>query len=182
MNDSNPKKKPIFDLSALNLPDLTDSFSDDKQHTEQSGEKFIVFALDDELFAVSSNQVAEVTRPLAVTPLPNVPEWLLGIANLRGEIISVADLQKILGKKISKFSPKSKFVIVRSQNSGASIAFTIHKLSELVTLSNEEIQTVKDEKSPHIFGKAAYKSNTLQLIDLVKLFASLELRAAKTQA
>ncbi len=63
-----------------------------------TGEKFIVFVLDDELFAISSKQVAEVTHPLAVTPLPNAPEWLLGIANLRGEIISVADLQKILAK------------------------------------------------------------------------------------
>ncbi len=180
MDDSNPKKKPIFDLSALNLPDLTDSLSNDKQHAQQSGEKFIVFALDDELFAVSSNQVVEVTRPLAITPLPNVPEWLLGIANLRGEIISVADLQKNLEKKSSNLSPKSKFVIVRSHNSDASVAFTIDKLSELITLSNEEIENVEDEKSPHIFGKAAYKSNTLQLIDLVKLFASLELKTAKT--
>ncbi len=174
MDDSNLKKKPIFDLSALNLPSLPDALADDKQSARQSGEKFIVFVLDNELFAISSKQVAEVTQPLAVTVLPNAPEWLSGIANLRGEIISVADLRKILGKN-SNLPPKAKFVIVRSPNSDALTAFSVDKLSEFVTLTNDEIQTVKNDKSPHIFGKAAYKSNSLQLMDLAKLFTTVEI-------
>ncbi len=173
MDDANLKKKPIFDLSALNLPSLPDALADDKQSVRQSGEKFIVFILDSELFAISSKQVAEVTQPLAVTPLPNAPEWLAGIANLRGEIISVADLRKILGKN-SNFSPKAKFVVVRSPNSDALTAFSVDKLSEFVTLNNNEIQTVKNHKTPHIFGTAVYQSNPLQLIDSAKLVASLE--------
>lgn len=174
MDDANLKKKPIFDLSALNLLSLPDALADDKQSVRQSGEKFIVFVLDDELFAISSKQVAEVTQPLAVTPLPNAPEWLVGIANLRGEIISVADLRKTLGKK-SNLSPKGKFVVVRSQNFDALTAFSVDKLSEFVTLTNDEIQTVNNEKSPLIFGKAAYNSNSLNLLDLAKLFVSLKM-------
>lgn len=168
------KKKPIFDLAALNLPSLPDALADDKKSARQSGEKFIVFVLDDELFAVSSKQVAEVAQPLAVTLLPNAPEWLLGIANLRGEIISVADLRKILGKQ-SNLSPKAKFVVVRSQNSDALTAFSVDKLSEFVTLTSDEIQFVKNDKSPHIHGTAVYQANPLQIIDLVKLLASLEI-------
>ena len=170
MDYANREKKPIFDLSALNLTSLPDALADDKQSVRQTAEKFIVFVLDDELFAISSKQVAEVTQPLAVTNLPNAPEWLVGIANLRGEIISVANLRKILGKN-SNFPPKAKFVIVRSPNSDTLTAFSVDKLSEFTTLSKEEIQTVKVEKSPYIFGKAAYKSKTLHLIDLTRLFA-----------
>ncbi len=182
MNDANLKKKPIFDLAALNLPSLPDALADDKQSARQTGEKFIVFVLDNELFAISSSRVAEVTQPLAVTQLPNAPEWLLGIANLRGEIISVADLRKILGKN-SNLSPKAKFVIVRSPNSDAMTAFSVDKLSEFVTLTSDEIQVVKDEKSPHIFGKAAYQSKTLQIIDLEKLFSALNgIPSSKTRS
>ena len=168
-----PKKTPIFDLSALNSPSLPDALADDKQSARQTGEKFIVFVLDDELFAISLKQVAEVTQPLAVTMLPKSPEWLLGIANLRGEIISVANLRKILGKNPNT-SPKGKFVVVRSQHSDILTAFSVDKLSEFVTLTNNEIQTVKNDKSPYIFGTAIYRANSLQLIDLEKLFASLE--------
>src|SRR5689334_910486 len=96
-------------------PDLTDSLFLENQTAEASGEKFIVFFLDGELYAVSAAQVAEVVQMLAITPLPNVPEWLLGIANLRGEIISVVDLPKLWNKKTSQNPAKAKLIVLRGQ-------------------------------------------------------------------
>ena len=174
MNDANQINKPIFDLSVLNLPSLPDAFADDKPSAQQSGEKFIVFVLDNELFAVSSKRVAEVAQPIAVTPLPNLPEKLLGIANLRGEIISVANLRKILGKNNSNAATKTKFIILRPHNSFSPIAFAVDKLSEFITLSNKEIEPVDQSESPFIFGKNTYKSKPLQFINLEKLFAAVE--------
>ncbi len=181
MNELSEITKPVFDLSALNLPNLTNPIAGDKHFARQSGEKFIVFDLGGKLFAVSSEQVAEVIHPPTVTPLPNVPEWLFGIANLRGEIISVVDLRQILTKENSVIAPKSKCVIARSSGSNTSIAFTVDKLSELITLSKEEIRNAGKDKSPYIFGEAAYRSNTLQLIDLEKISAFLEFGATAVQ-
>ena len=112
MTDLPAKKLPNFDLSAFDLPNLTDSLSDEEKSTQKQGEKFVVFALDDELFAVSAKQVAEVVNPLPLTTLPNVPEWLLGVANLRGNIISVVNLLKLWDKKPTLFSPKTKFIVL----------------------------------------------------------------------
>lgn len=174
MDETITQKKPIFDLSALNLPDLTDASSSGINAEQQPGEKFIVFFLGDKLFGVSSAQVAEVTHPLTVTPLPNAAGWLSGIANLRGEVITVIDLQKILENFNSALMPKSKFVVARWSKSAPSIAFTVDKLSELVTLSKDEITPVENGERDYMFGSAVYKANTLQLIDLKKLAASLE--------
>lgn len=169
MTDLQAKKAPIFDLSAFDLPNLNDSFSDNEKSAQKSGEKFVVFVLDDELFAVSAQQVSEVVQPLPLTTLPNVPEWLLGVANLRGNIISVVNLLKLWDKKNSPSSSKTKFIVLRSLNGETSIAFTVDKLSEIVTLPNEEIQIIKDDQS--LYGKAMHKSNIIHLIDTEKLLS-----------
>lgn len=163
-------------FSAPDLPDLNDSLFFEKQNSQASGEKFIVFFLDDELFAVSARKVSEVVHPTGVTPLPNVPEWLCGIANLRGEIISVVDLSKLWRRKVSQTPAKTKLIVLRAQNSNSSIAFTADKLSEIITLADDAIHFCEEESS-HIYGKTFHKSNVLNLIDTEKLVASLELHA-----
>ena len=170
MNKAIPKTEPLFDLSSLNLPNLTDSFFYDRQTANSDDEKFVVFLLDGEIFAVSAGQVTEVMRPLHVTPLPNSPAWLCGIANLRGEIISVLNLSKLCHKKSLPVSPKSKFIILKPKNSGSSIAFLVDRLSEIITLTKEDIKPAEDFC---FFGKAIYKTDSVNLLDTEKLFSSL---------
>lgn len=155
-------------------PDLAGSLSFENQAAQAAGEKFIVFFLDGELYAVSAAQVAEVVQMLNITPLPNVPEWLLGIANLRGEIISVVDLPKFWNKKTSPPPAKAKLIVLRGQNPNSSIALTVDKLSEIISLPDDKIR-FSEESVPFVFGKASHKSNSLSLIDTEKLLASLEL-------
>jgi purine-binding chemotaxis protein CheW len=159
---------------SADLPNLSSPFFFENQTAQAAGEKFIVFFLDGELYAVSAAQVAEVVQMLAITPLPSVPEWLLGIANLRGEIISVVDLPKLWNKKPSQNPAKSKLIVLRGQSPNSSIALTVDKLSEIITLSLDEIQ-FPEESIPFVFGKASHKSNPLSLIDTEKLLSSLEL-------
>jgi purine-binding chemotaxis protein CheW len=172
MNETTPLIEPLFDdLSSLNLPNLTDSFPANEKTNNSEGEKFVVFFLDDEFFAVSAEQVAEIVRPLDFTPLPNSPEWLHGIANLRGAIISVLNLSKICNKNSASDSSKSKLIVLKTKNSAASVAFPVDRLSEIITLLPErDIQPAEDAR---LRGTAAYKNAFVKLLDTEKLFASL---------
>jgi purine-binding chemotaxis protein CheW len=170
MNHSPRKNSPEFGLTGL---DLNASLFADEPKPQVVGEKYIAFSQGGEFYAVSSKKVIEVTASLAVAPLPNAPEWLRGIANLRGEIISVLNLPTLLRRRTSTPAPKSKFIVLRSQAFEFGVAFAADRLNEIVTLSNETIESVKNESSPFIFGKAVHQSNTLNLIDMEKLLASL---------
>ncbi|HLM60769.1 MAG TPA: chemotaxis protein CheW, partial [Pyrinomonadaceae bacterium] len=110
MNDLVQENSFAFDLPSLDLTRFSEL-----QTPQTIGEKYLVFFLDDELFAISTKKVAEATPALPVTVLPHSPEWLFGIANLRGEIISVVNTSALLRKKHSPTAPKSKFIILRSQ-------------------------------------------------------------------
>lgn len=175
MNDLTQKQSANFDLSALDLLDLGDAyFPEDKMLSAvPDGEKYIVFFLGTEIYAVLSKRVAEIFQPLAVTALPNTPLWLVGIANFRNEIISVIDLKKLWGKPGSPVSSKSKLIVLRPEAAGSPIAFAIDKLSEVVTLSEQNIHPISDQNSPCVYGKVLHKSNTLNLLDINNLLSSL---------
>jgi len=173
MNDTTPFFEPLFDdPSSLNLPDLTDSFPAPEQPEISDGEKFVVFFLDDELFAVPADEVAEIVRPMDFTPLPGSPAWLCGIANLRGEIISVLNLSKICDKRRASDSSKSKLIVLKARNAVSTIAFPVDRLSEIITLDGGDIQPAEDFR---LAGRAHYKTAAVNLLDTEKLFSSLVL-------
>jgi len=158
-----------FDLPSLDLRRFSEPASQ-----PLTGEKYLVFFSGDEFYAISSRKVVEVAPTLPVTVLPNAPEWLLGIANLRGEVISVLNLSILLEKKNSKPAPKPKFIILRSPAFESGVAFTADRISEIVIVPDEAVKFNDAAQSLPIFGKAIHKSQTLNLIDTEKLLASLK--------
>ncbi|HLM02772.1 MAG TPA: chemotaxis protein CheW [Pyrinomonadaceae bacterium] len=182
------QKSTSENLADIDFASLLDLAEDDlsflkEKPAEALGEKYVVFALDEEFYAVHSNLVAEVLSPLPVTPLPGVPVWLSGVANLRGEIISVVDLRKFWKKKpaadLDASSPqKNKLIVLRSSKDETKIAFIIDRLSEIVTLAPRDIKFSAadfENSFPTLFGKAAHESVTLLLFDAENLLSSLTL-------
>ncbi len=160
-----------FDLSALDLLDLSDPFFPEEKAFEIKGEKYIVFFLDSEMYAVPAKQVAEIFQPLNITPLPNVPKWLLGITNFRNDIISVVDLNKLWQKDTMPINPKSKLVVLRTENDDSRIAFSIDKFSEIVSFPPDKIRYVEDDSLPFINGKATHQTKLINLIDTEMLLS-----------
>lgn len=152
--------------------EMTESLFIDEDDLSNT-EKFVTFYLNNELFGVASKNVAEVTRTLPIAFLPNSPDWLSGIANLRGEVVPVLNLPKLLEKEPSETSQRTKFVVLQAGDSA--FAFVVDKLSEIVTLQTKTIEPVQEKLSPNIFGKADYKSNSLFLIDADRMLSSLVL-------
>jgi hypothetical protein len=60
-------------------------------------EQHVIFTLAGTEYAAPIANVIEIGRPMVVTPVPNVPDWVLGVANLRGDIISMVNLRAFLG-------------------------------------------------------------------------------------
>lgn len=169
MNAVAPENPFFFDLPSLDLTRFS------KPATQPPiGKKYLVFFSGDEYYAISSKKVIEVAPTLPVTVLPNAPEWLLGIANLRGEVVSVVNLLAVLQTKISKPVPKPKFIILRSPIFKSGVAFTADRISEIVNLPDEKVEFNDAVKPPSVFGKVVHKARALNLIDTEKLLASLK--------
>lgn len=163
--------------SLLDTNDQGISFFDSDITPEKEGEKYIVFQIDEKLYGVSSQNVSEVANPIPVTPLPNVPSWLMGISNLRGAIIPIVNLREFWKKKESK-SAKPKLIIFRSEEIDSAVAFEVDKLYEMVTLTEKDINfSAADfvDSFPTFFGKADFNSQTIYLLDAENLLNSVKL-------
>lgn len=151
--------------------------------TAASGEKYVVFGLGGELYAVHSRLVAEVLSTLPVTTLPGVPAWLAGVTNLRGEIICVVDLREFWQKPVQPATAldshsKHKLIVLHSAKNDLTAAFLVERFYEIVTLAPHDVKFSAadfENSFPTLFGKATHKSETLHLFDAENLLLSLAL-------
>lgn len=158
----------LFDVSYL--LDLTKAGKQDKS------EKYIIFRLDEETFGVSLRNVAEVCRSLPVTSLPNVPGWLAGIANLRGSLLTVMDLQGTDEKNSP--AAKSKIIVLTDPKSRDAIGLLVDQIIEITFLPAENILPFPVSKTlgvrSFVSGKTSYQNASLLVFDTQKFFSSSE--------
>lgn len=161
---------PVLPDGSLNIDT---SIYYDKPDVPQAGEKFVVFSLNEDLFAVAAEKIAEVTHPLPVAPLPGAHDRVLGLANLRGEIIAVINLKKMWNEKNLALPEKAKLIVLRSAGAETALAFQVDKLNEIVTLFDYEISPSGKSDPGQIYGVADHGPDKLRLLDTDKLRASL---------
>ena len=85
------------------------------------GQQYLRFFLHKTQFALPMQHTSEIKYRTDITPLPNVPPWVLGISNLRGEIISVVDLCQVLGLPRQGGTLGAHLVLIRNGNMSTGI-------------------------------------------------------------
>jgi purine-binding chemotaxis protein CheW len=75
--------------------------------------QLVCFAVAEEWYAIDMHAVVEVILVTRITAVPNVPAHILGIANVRGNIVSVTDLKSILGLGADRGSERRRVIVIR---------------------------------------------------------------------
>jgi|Deesub1362B_J571_1020462.scaffolds.fasta_scaffold00010_232 purine-binding chemotaxis protein CheW len=73
--------------------------------------KFLLFRIEEQIFGIEISTVVEIINPMKLTTLPEVPEYIVGVINLRGEAITVVDMRKRLS--MQKKPSKERIIVVR---------------------------------------------------------------------
>ncbi|MCX5976103.1 MAG: chemotaxis protein CheW [Coprothermobacterota bacterium] len=79
-----------------------------------AGSYLLVFSIGDRRCALSLAEVERVVRAAAVTPLPHLPETILGMIDIQGEVLPVIDLRVVLGLPVQPLSPGDQFIIAHT--------------------------------------------------------------------
>ena len=140
-------------------------------------ERYIVFKLDNANYAFPAINVAEVGQPLPVTALPFVPHWFLGVANLRGDILSVIGLRELWGKKTSAAGQRTKLIVIRSVKENLNVGLLVDQIREIRHYTKAEIARAAEQAEPHLSvyhaGKIDHDDQSLWLLDAEKLLETL---------
>jgi purine-binding chemotaxis protein CheW len=95
------------------------------------------FYVGDLLVGADIRQVEEINRQMDFTPLPHVPPFVLGVLNLRGNVVTVVDLRTILGVKPNSQSRRSHNVIIRFE--GERIGLAVDRIADVVRTTMDAI-------------------------------------------
>lgn len=139
-----------------------------------ASEQLVVFQLASEEYAIPISQVKEIIRYHGATKMPNTPEYMDGIINLRGKVISVIDLAgkfEISGKK----SSSKQALIVEA--AGQEVGLVVDSVTEVIRLEDNAIEVVNGiaQSSEFIRSIGKLDKRLLIILDLNKLFTHDEM-------
>lgn len=105
----------------------------------KQGEEYLICRISDEYYGFETKHMQEVFFVDHITPLPSTPDWLLGIINARGEIISVIDMKNFF--ELKKLTPKNKFKVLILHKEEMKFGILIDAIHDLVNLKRDELTT-----------------------------------------
>lgn len=136
----------------------------------------VTFELEDETYGINVMQVQEVLRETEVAPVPGAPHYVIGIINLRGNVVSVIDARIRFGLSTIERTDMTRIIVIEAQQQ--IIGILVDSVAEVVDIKMSEIETApnvgNDESSRYIDGVVSRDEKLLILVDLDKLLSEAE--------
>lgn len=138
--------------------------------------QLVTFRLADETYGIDVMHVQEVLRVSEIAPVPGAPPFVLGIINVRGNVVTVIDARSRFGLATAEISDLSRIVIIESDD--VVMGILVDSVAEVVELQLSEIDTApavgNEENSCYIQGVANHQSDLLIVVNLNKLLTGQE--------
>ena len=138
--------------------------------------QWVTFQLENETYGINVMQVQEVLRYTEIAPVPGAPEYVLGIINLRGNVVTVIDTRSRFGLPSGDVSENSRIVIIEAEKQV--IGIMVDSVAEVVYLRSSEIDAAPavgtEESAKFIQGVSNRDGQLLILVDLNKLLSDEE--------
>ncbi|QEP45034.1 chemotaxis protein CheW [Ectothiorhodospiraceae bacterium BW-2] len=146
-------------------------------------QQFLTFTLGEESYAVDILRVQEIKGWSPVTHIPNTPDYLRGVLNLRGTIVPIIDLRMRFQLQRVEYTPVT-VVIVLSVASGEkprTLGIVVDGVSDVLTVATDDIKPTPDFGGPisteYIHGLVSINEQMIMLLDIDLLLSIAELRA-----
>lgn len=140
--------------------------------------QIVGFRIGRETFGLPIASVREIVRVPEITSVPNAPDFIEGVINLRGRIIPVVDLRKRFGEVVGPPSKKNRIVVVEVEN--RSIGLMVNSASEVLKIPPSEIEpphsVFQEGDLNYITGVGKLHGRLVILLDLSKILQRGELR------
>lgn len=129
------------------------------------------FQVGRETYGVPITSLHEIVRVPEITAVPDAPEYMEGVINLRGRIVSVIDLRKRLGEKKISSSRRNRILVV--EHKGKLSGLIVDSASEVIKIPAADVEasptSLDESRSNSVTGLAKYKGRLIVLLDMTRL-------------
>ena len=138
----------------------------------------VVFSLNNELCGANTSQVEEIIKYQDVAKVPGSVEFVEGVANLRGKIVPVINLNKKFELGETTITKKTKIIITRVNESN--VGFIVNDVSEIVKFSDDDIEVVPDMikkvGNAYLMGVGKKGDMLISILDLPRILTDSEVK------
>ena len=131
------------------------------------------FFVGSALCGIGINVIQEMNKQMEMTKVPQAPEYVLGIMNLRGRIVTIIDLGRKLGLAPSKMTENSRIIIVNSRDEN--IGLLVDRITDVVTAKWEEVEptpsNIKGVKGKYFQGVFKAAKDLVAILDVEEVLA-----------
>jgi purine-binding chemotaxis protein CheW len=146
--------------------------------------QLVGFRIGEETYGVQIGSVREIVRVPEITAVPNAPEMIEGVINLRGKIIPVMDLRKRFGSSAIQSDKKNRILVVELEN--RLLGLIVSAASEVLKIPPSEIEppgaVFAEGESSYVTGVGKLKGRLVILLDIARLLRQPEFRKLEEAA
>lgn len=147
------------------------SMNQKEQVANNTVSQWVTFHLGDEIYGIDVLQVQEVLRITEISPVPGSPDYVLGIINLRGNVVTVIDARYRFGLPPKDIDDASRIIVVDAFEKV--IGLLVDNVSEVAYVPNAQIETAPnvgaDDGDKFVSGVSNREGGLLIMVDLAKL-------------
>ena len=127
--------------------------------------QIIVFTLSDKYYAISTDRVEEISKNLAFTLVPNSPDWVEGLINLRGNVVTLVNISKLLHQ--DEDVCYNNIIIIH--NDEEKVGLMVKDVMEVMDIQPDEFQKIRKEELDGILGIVRRDERIINIVDIDKL-------------
>lgn len=136
----------------------------------------VTFELNGETYALDVMRVQEVLRVGEISPVPGAPDYVLGIINLRGKVVTVIDARLRLGLSYAESTDMSRIIVLEA--AGQDVGILVDGVAEVVQIRRADIDPSpsvgNEEAARYIEGVASRDKDLVIVVDVDKLLSEDE--------
>jgi len=146
----------------------------DVQAAEEENSQFITFTIGEEEYGVDIMAVREIKAWTETTHLPNTPEFMRGVLNLRGLIVPIFDLRCRFGMGLTEATKMHVVIIVQVET--RMVGVLVDTVSDIIRIGSAEIQEVprmdRNIDDEYLSGLVTVHERMVALLDVELLFSA----------
>jgi len=142
-----------------------------KAMVEREG-KYLTFNLADEAYGIGILKIKEIIGMLPVTSVPQTPDFVKGVINLRGQVIPVVDLRLRFGMEAIEYAERTCIIVVEIDGQAGTImmGIVVDSVSEVLNIKGEDIESAPTFgtrlDTSYILGMAKMEGGVKILLDI----------------
>ncbi len=162
------------------MAEITETMDQAVKVMTDKEEKYLTFVLADEEYGIGILKIKEIIGMMPITTVPQTPEFVKGVINLRGKVIPVIDLRLRFGMDSIDYTERTCIIVVEIEGSAGTvqIGIVVDAVSEVLNVNAEDVEETPTFgaklNTDYILGMAKMEGGVKILLDIDRVLSNEE--------